>query len=186
MSIESENHGSIVPSAVYTANSEKWTFQDNTVRSWVEKRLRGDVLNACAGETELHHDGNIHRNDVNEDRPADTHYNLKELHKHISQTFDTVVYDPPWSVFQVNDKYDGRGQDTIKQSTLMAKAIDELTTSGSVVLGFGYTVNMLPTTLNFDLTEVAVFTIPGPGKDFFGSVHVKKNRTLDEFDGGES
>ena len=186
MSAETKRLNSAVPSAVFAANSEKWTFQDETVRRWVERRLRGDVLNACAGETRLHHDGEIHRNDINEERPADTHHNLKELHEHLDRTFDTVVYDPPWSVFQVNDKYDGRGQDTIKQSTLMARAIDELTHSGSVVLGFGYTINMVPTSMNFDLDEVAVFTIPGPGKDFFGSVHVKRNRSLSEFGGASA
>ena len=167
---------------IVMANSEKWTFQCPAVRKWVEKRLSGKVLNACAGETQLSHNDKIHRNDVNEDRPANTHYNLKELHKHIDGPFDTVVYDPPWSVFQVNDKYEGRGQDTIKQSTLMARAIDDLTESGSVVLSFGYTINMLPTSMNFELVDAAVFTIPGPGKDFFGAKHVKKNKTLDEYE----
>ena len=170
-----------IDSNVYQVNSEKWTFKDTTVRKWVEERLNGDVLNACAGETQLSHSREIHRNDVNTDRPADTHHNLKELDQHLTGPFDTVVYDPPWSVFQVNDKYEGRGQDTIKQSTLMAKAIDNLIGPGGVVLGFGYTINMLPTSLGYDLKEVAVFTIPGPGKDFFGSVHEKKNMDLDSF-----
>lgn len=166
---------------IYRANSEKWTFQSDTVRKWVEKRLSGRVLNACAGETKLRHNDRVHRNDVNTDREADTHYNLKDIPEHFDETFDTVVYDPPWSVFQVNDKYDGRGQDTIKQSTLMARSIDQLTEPGSVVLAFGYTINMIPTSMNFELDEVAIFTIPGPGKDFFGSVHVKANNTLDSF-----
>jgi len=170
-----------IQAEVKQANSEKWTFQCATVRKWVEERLNGRVLNACAGKTKLSHSEAIHRNDVNEDRPADTHYNLKQLHKHINGPFNTVVYDPPWSVFQVNDKYDGRGQDTIKQSTLMARAIDELTESGSVVLSFGYTINMLPTSMNFELVDAVVFTIPGPGKDFFGAKHIKQNRSLGEF-----
>jgi len=166
---------------VHSANSEKWTFQDNTVKSWVENRLEGNVLNACAGKTKLRHNHEIHRNDLNEDIDADTHINLKELDKHLDATFDTIVYDPPWSVFQVNDKYEGRGQDTIKQSTLMAQAIDELLNSGGKVLGFGYTVNMIPTSMDYSLDEVSVFTIPGPGKDFFGSVHTKANTKLENY-----
>jgi len=170
-----------IPSQVYQANSEKWTFQDATVRKWVESRLDGNVLNACAGHTKLNHTSKIHRNDVNEDRDADTHYNLMELDEHISGGFDTVVYDPPWSVFQVNDKYEGRGQETIKQSTKMAKTIDELLNVGGSVLCFGYTMNMIPTSMDYSIDEAAVFTIPGPGKDFFGSVHTKRNQTLTDF-----
>jgi len=166
---------------VKSANSERWTFADDTVREWVERRLGGSVLNACAGETQLRHNGPVHRNDVNEDRPADTHRNLKDLSEYIDRTFDTVVYDPPWSVYQVNDKYDGRGQDTIKQSTLMARSIDDLTQPGSEVLSFGYTLNMLPTSMNFEIVEACVFTIPGPGKDFFGARHKKMNTTLTEY-----
>jgi len=178
-----ESFSEDIPVSIFTANSEKWTFRDSTVKRWVEKRLEGAVLNACAGETNLRHDGYIHRNDINEERPADTHRNLKELPRFVNRHFDTVVYDPPWSVFQVNDKYDGRGQDTIKKSTLMAQAIDSMTEPGAKVLGFGYTVNMIPTSMNFDLSEVAVFSIPGPGRDFFGSVHKKKNATLGDFGG---
>jgi len=170
------------PANVFRANSEKWTFRCSTVRGWVEERLSGDVLNACAGDTQLRHSGDIHRNDINEDRPADTHIDLKELDSHIgADEFDTVVYDPPWSVYQVNDKYEGRGQDTIKQSTLMARAIDTMLRPGGCVLAFGYTIDMIPSSMDYHMDEVAVFTIPGPGKDFFGSVHRKANARLNDY-----
>jgi hypothetical protein len=167
---------------LFTVNSEKWTFQDSTVRSWVEDKLTGKVLNACAGETRLSHTKQIHRNDVNTDRPADTHRDLRELPNELGEDlFDVVVYDPPWSVFQVNDKYEGRGQDTIKQSTQMAHAIDTMLKPGGKVLCFGYTINMIPTSFDYELNECAVFTIPGPGKDFFGSVHMNNNMRLTDF-----
>jgi len=164
------------------ANSEKWTFQDKNVLKWVQERLSGDVLNACAGETRVPYSGDIHRNDINEDRPADTHMDLRELPGELgSNQFDTIVYDPPWSVFQVNDKYEGRGQDTIKQSTQMAQAIDELLRTGGKVIGFGYTVDMIPSSMDYTLTEAVIWKIPGPGKDFLGSVHVNGNSRLSEF-----
>lgn len=166
---------------VYQANSHKWTFQDDTVRRWVEERLSGSVLNACAGETQLNYTGPIHRNDVNEDRDADTHYDVKEIDQHLDASFDTIVYDPPWSFYQVNDKYEGRGQDVIKQSTKAANAIDELLAAGGTILAFGYTLNMFPNGLNYEMNRAAVFTIPGPGKDFFGSVHQKTQKGLSDF-----
>lgn len=168
-----------IPTHVFKANSEKWTFQCGTVRTWVEERLEGRVLNACAGETKLRHSGKTVRNDVNKDRPADYHTDLRELPAILEpNSFDTVVYDPPWSVFQVNDKYEGRGQDTIKQSTQMARAIDELLSPAGKILSFGYTLDMIPSSMNYKIAEVAVFTIPGPGKDFFGVVHRRENHTL--------
>lgn len=171
-----------VPCHLFKANSERWTFACDTVRSWVEERLNGRVLNACAGETQLRHDGEVVRNDINHDRPADYHQDLRELPDVLgNDQFNTVVYDPPWSVFQVNDKYEGRGQDTIKQSTQMAQSIDRLLRPGGKVLAFGYTVDMIPSSLGYDITEVAVFTIPGPGKDFLGSVHERNRRELDEW-----
>jgi len=164
------------------ANSEKWTFADDNVLKWVQERLSGEVLNACAGETRIPYNGTVHRNDVNEDRPANTHMDLRELPDELGKDrFDTVVYDPPWSVFQVNDKYEGRGQDTIKQSTQMAKAIDELLRSGGKVVAFGYTVDMIPSSMDYTLTDAVIWKIPGPGKDFLGSIHVNSNRRLGEF-----
>lgn len=168
-----------IPIHIYRANSERWTFECSTVRSWAEERLDGRVLNACAGETQLRHPGGIVRNDVNDDRPADYHTDLRELPELLeSSSFDTVVFDPPWSVYQVNDKYEGRGQDTIKQSTQMARAIDELLTATGKALSFGYTLDMIPSSMNYTMAEAAVFTIPGPGKDFFGVVHQRENHTL--------
>lgn len=171
-----------IPCHVFPANSEKWTFQDKTVRAWVEERLSGRVLNACAGETALRHTGEIVRNDINEDRPADYHRDVTELPDVLgTDTFDTIVYDPPWSVFQVNDKYEGRGQDTIKRSTLMARALDQLLKPGGHILSFGYTVDMMPSSMNYNIAEVAVFTIPGPGRDFFGVKHRTENQPLNAF-----
>lgn len=40
-----------------TVQPNKWTFQSDKIRRWVEERLRGRVLNACAGKTKLVHDG---------------------------------------------------------------------------------------------------------------------------------
>jgi hypothetical protein len=75
METTSEN----LKASVYKVNSNKWTFEDVKVKKWVENQLNGTVLNACAGETKLHHNGPIHRNDVNPDRPADTHHDVRKL-----------------------------------------------------------------------------------------------------------
>jgi len=64
---------------------------------------------------------------------------------------------------------------------LIAQALDNVIKPSGKVLSFGYTINMLPTSMNYKIDEVAVFTIPGPGKDFFGAVHSRESKTLAEF-----
>jgi hypothetical protein len=63
----------------------------------------------------------------------------------------------------------------------MARAIDKLLSVGGKILAFGYTLSMFPSALGYNMIDAAVFTIPGPGKDFFGSVHHKCNQELTDF-----
>jgi len=86
----------------------RWTFEYEPARELVESLLAGRVLNACAGKTKLRHDEEIVRNDLNPDRDADTHHNVEEIADHFPpQSFDTVVFDPPFDDTQAQDKYDG-------------------------------------------------------------------------------
>ena len=86
------------PIKYYAVQPNKWTFQSDKIREWVESHLQGSVLNACAGKTYLQHSGEIVRNDLNEDRDADYHYDVIEIADHFpSNSFDTVVFDPPFS-----------------------------------------------------------------------------------------
>jgi len=86
----------------------RWTFEYTPARKFVEKRLRGRVLNACAGKTKLNHNGKIIRNDLNPDRDADTRYDVAEIADHFAPgSFQTVVFDPPFDEKQAETKYDG-------------------------------------------------------------------------------
>lgn len=90
----------------------KWTFEDKTIRNWVESHFSpGDViLNACAGKTRLTPPpgGRIVRNDINEDREADLHVDVAELAAHLEEeSFDLILSDPPWTLYQANLRYEG-------------------------------------------------------------------------------
>jgi hypothetical protein len=86
----------------------KWTFDLEPIRDWVETHLDGRTLNACAGENKLRHDAEVCRNDINPDREADTHLDVAELAVHYPEaSFETIVFDPPWSVYQSNLRYEG-------------------------------------------------------------------------------
>lgn len=87
----------------------RWTFQNGLVRGHVEAAIHGRVLNACAGTTHLRHGfDEIHRNDLNPDRDADTHHDVETIDEHFAPgSFDAVVFDPPWSQEQADEHYDG-------------------------------------------------------------------------------
>jgi len=114
----------------------RWTFEYNRAREFVERRLRGRVLNACAGKTKLTHDGEIVRNDLNPDRDAEMHVDVCELTDHFPpQSFDTVVFDPPFDDLQAADKYDSLRADSVLAAF---SEFVELVRPGGVVITFGW------------------------------------------------
>jgi hypothetical protein len=114
----------------------RWTFQYTPARRFVEKRLEGCVLNACAGKTNLNHDGEIVRNDLNPDRDADTHLDVAEIADYFpSQSFDTVVFDPPFDQKQADEKYDGVHAKDVYSAL---RQFNELIRPGGIVICFGW------------------------------------------------
>jgi len=92
----------------HDVGGSKWTFEDEPVRKWAVNHCKGRVLNACAGQTSLRYDGEVKRNDIDPDAPANTHLDVHELPaEYGTDSFDTIVFDPPWSGFQSDDKYQG-------------------------------------------------------------------------------
>lgn len=88
----------------------KWTFQMPKVRSWIESRLEGKTLNLFGGITRLN--GEIIYNDLNEELPADLRRDAYDLSKwtDLGQSFDTVVFDPPYTAYQAVKTYGRRAQ----------------------------------------------------------------------------
>ncbi|WP_226010507.1 hypothetical protein [Halomicrobium salinisoli] len=114
----------------------RWTFQYSPARQFVEKRLKGRVLNACAGRTKLNHDGEIVRNDLNPEVDADHHLDVVELPEHFEpRTFDTVVFDPPFDQKQAEEKYDGLHASDVYGAL---EGFEKLVRPGGVVICFGW------------------------------------------------
>jgi hypothetical protein len=113
-----------------------WTFEVPQIREIVETWLAGAVLNACAGKTKLDHDGPINRNDIDEDRDVDTHFDVREIDEHFDHDhFDTVVYDPPYTAEMADRHYDGNH---VGRKWEARGAIANVTAPGGHVLTFGY------------------------------------------------
>ncbi|QCW05041.1 hypothetical protein FGF80_16640 [Natrinema pallidum] len=114
----------------------RWTFEYAPAREFVENHLKGRVLNACAGRTKLDHVAEIVRNDLNPERDADTHFDVAEISNHFEpQSFDTVVFDPPFDQKQAETKYDGLHAKNVYAAL---RCFNELVRPGGAVICFGW------------------------------------------------
>lgn len=155
----------------WTVQPNKWTFQSRKIRQWCERWLRGRVLNACAGKTRLTHDGAIVRNDIDEQREADLHVDVCEIADHFpAESFDTVVFDPPFSEYQATTEYDGQAVGSV---ALAKQQFDSLLGPGGRVIQFGFTTTCMPMEKGYQRQAVAVFNTLGQMNDILGTVDTK-------------
>jgi len=164
----------------HTVRPNKWTFQSKKIRRWVESRLEGRVLNACAGKTKLAHDHEIVRNDLDESRDADIHVDVCEIADHFeSESFNTIVYDPPFSENQANKTYDlGDGEAVVAGNDAVTKRqFDDLLAPGGRVIQFGYTTTCMPTSLGYERLEAGIWNTLGRSNDYLSVVDQKAGET---------
>jgi len=114
----------------------RWTFQYTPAREIVEEHIHGRVLNACAGKTKLGHNGEVVRNDLNPERDADYHFDVASIADYFEpQSFDSVIFDPPFDEKQAETKYDGlHAKDVYSALT----EFNKLVRGGGTVLTFGW------------------------------------------------
>jgi len=160
----------------------RWTFETSKIRKAVESRLRGRVLNACAGKVKLRTEAvdEIIRNDINPDRDADMHVDVCEISEHFdSGVFDVIVFDPPFSQEQADEHYESM------HATDMGTArreLSELTAVGGTIVELGF--NMWGAADYFegwDRDDKLMFRRGIPERDpVFMTVDTKRQMTLAE------
>jgi len=179
----------------------KWTFESKPLREWVESHVNGRVLNATAGETKLTHDEEIIRNDLSEDIDADIHVDVAELSADFDvSSFHTIVFDPPWSLYQANLRYNGNHvhstgdnidvefplsklpidtpsseeKSQLGHARLAKDGFDYLLKDGGQVLQLTYHGTCMPNRLGYEREERVIFDPIGENKAVIGSVDRKK------------
>jgi len=163
----------------YTVQPNRWSFQSAKIKEWVERWLEGDVLNACAGKTELDHDGEIVRNDIDEDRDADYHYDVCDLAEHFApNSFDTIVFDPPFSEHQAENTYDNTCP--VSEGDAIVQ-FDQLLKPGGRVVKLGFSTTCMPGKKDYVRNGVAIFNTLGRMNDWLGVVDQRVSRDLREF-----
>jgi len=115
----------------------KWTFATKMVRDVVLDHVNGRVLNACAGQTRLQKRGcEFVRNDIDEDREADLHVDVREIHQYLeAETFDAAILDPPFDPGRAAKLYEGwHGQ----EYSTARDAVGEVVAPGGTVIELGW------------------------------------------------
>lgn len=166
--------------AYYTVQPNKWTFQSRKIREWVQERLEGRVLNACAGKTKLAHDRFIVRNDIDPDIDAHHHLDVCELADHLEhEQFGTIVFDPPFSEYQADRSYEGR---TVGSVALAKRQFHQLLKPGGKVIQFGYTTTCMPveiedpdgSTTRYYREEAVIWNTLGQMNDYLSVIDRKE------------
>jgi hypothetical protein len=160
----------------HTVSGSKWTFEDDPVKQYVESRLSGRVFNPCCGQTQLSHEDEIVRNDLNTSVSADLHHDIHDAIAALkSRSFGTIVFDPPWSGFQSNDKYQGGHVNWTRD---IKEGFNRILKAQGRVINIGYSTVCMPGELEYEREEVAVFQPYGRRKAFQVTVERKRNRLL--------
>lgn len=196
--------GSDTPYAAYIPVNvlTKWTFESSPIRKWVEGHLTGRVLNACSGKTHLNHDGEVLRNDTNSEREAHTHTDVATLAaEYEPESFDCIVFDPPWTLYQSNLRYDGHhvhkdgvdidlsrlpltapeGKEQLGHARLAKDGFNYLLKPGGVVIQITYHGTCMPARLHYEQLERVIFDPIGENKAVIGSADRKSNSSLEQY-----
>jgi len=133
----------------------RWTFDYEPAREFVEERLAGRVLNACAGRTVLSHEGEVVRNDLNDEIDADHHVDVADIATTFDPlSFDTIVFDPPFDDLQAADKYDGLRADSVLDAF---GQFAELVRPRGAVITFGWNSWGMRSHAAFEREETVLF-----------------------------
>lgn len=155
----------------------RWTFDTFEVRSVVEGNLHGRVLNATAGKTQLRHgSGEIVRNDINPDIPADYRHDVTCIDEHFPRaSFDTAILDPPFDAGQAEERYHGFHARDI---TAAREALAELVAPGGQLIEFGWNSHGAAAYDGWAREELHIFQRGPCLPDVFGTIDKKHQTTL--------
>ncbi|MEZ3117841.1 hypothetical protein RYH80_18140 [Halobaculum sp. MBLA0147] len=161
------------PTVTYwTGDQEATTFGSEQLHHWVTLQIDADdrVLNPCAGPTELRTAAPVDRIDVKDLPSIDYQGDFREIVPTLpADTYDVIVYDPPYTPHQARQKYDLDLTDA-EFDYFDRHIYDEFArvlTSGGRLIQFGYEPHTAGHP-NYTPTDVAVFNKLGAQNDYLG------------------
>ena len=111
------------------------------------------------------------RNDINPNREAEYHLDFSEFLKVVGDGWDGTLFDPPYSLHQVNQVYEGHG--LRKQYSLAADLISGKIVHGGHCISFGWNTNGLGKSRGFEIKEILIVAHGGSHNDTLVTVEGK-------------
>jgi hypothetical protein len=157
----------------WTDTTEGSTFQSDKLKYWTESHLKDAerVLNPCAGVASLSVGGEVLRVDIDEEADADLHIDFRDLPTHVeSESFNAIVYDPPYTPHQARSKYrlDVSDEEFYFYSRKVKALFDQLLAPGGVFIQFGYSTVAMPRDFGYETVSVGLFNKLGSQNDYLG------------------
>ncbi len=154
------------------------TFSINPIREFMERDVRKGlvIIDPFANECKY---GTI-TNDLNPKFDTDFHMDALDFLKLLpSESADVVLYDPPYSLRQVKECYEGVGITVTAEhtkSSFRAKHLDEIARIlkvGGVCLCFGWNTNGVGKKRGFEMTDVLIVAHGGSKNDTLVTREIK-------------
>ena len=168
-----------VPSNLFYVNgtTNKDTFSIPSIRPFVLAHCHGLVFNAFAGITPLERDGcQFVTNDLNPECPTNFHLDCSSLgfvgavQECGINAFDTILVDPPFSLYLAKRKYNGRW---FRDYTIVKNNIDKLAKIGTKVITLGFNSTGFGAMRGYEKLEVLIVNAKGNHNDILVTVERK-------------
>lgn len=161
------------------AMPDKRTFSIRPIKEFVERYVQGATVIVDPFANECCY-GTI-TNDLNPAFPTDYHLDALEFLKLLpSESADLVLYDPPYSLWQVSECYKGFGIQVTQETTQAswrARHLDEIARilkPNGVCLCFGWNSNGVGKKRNFRMQEILLVAHGGSKNDTICTAEVKE------------
>ncbi len=161
------------------AMSNSRTFQIKPIKEFVERNISccEVIVDPFANDCKY---GTV-TNDLNPKFDTDYHLDaLKFLKKIKSNSVDCVLYDPPYSLRQVKECYEGVGVKVTQEHTKAswrARHLDEIQRIlkvGGICLCFGWNTNGVGKKRGFEMQEILIVSHGGSKNDTLCTKEIKK------------
>ena len=147
----------------------KWTFTIKPIKELLDKEVSGDWIDPFCG---LHSPARV-RNDINSDILADYHEDaLTFLEGFESESFDGVLYDPPYSITQAR-QYGKKEFASMKYWADCKNEMARIIKPGGKVICFGWNSMGLGKNRGFKMTRILLVPHGGSKNDTIVTVEQK-------------
>lgn len=179
-----------IPELIFYSNGQthRNTMTIPAIRPFVLAHCTGKVLDVFAGKTRLEREGcEFVTNDISEDCATNYHVDassetfVKTLNSDGHFSFDTIILDPPFSLYQSKRRYRG---EWYRDYTLVKNNVDRLTKLNTKIISFGFNSTGMGRRRGYRKEELLVVNNKGNNNDTLILVErkVKIVETGEEYD----